>query len=924
MSVTRTPLFANTILRVFAGNHHRAETILGDLHAEFTLRVRDDSRFAAVSWYWKEVVAIGCHLARHRAARRLKRGFSALTTLGSGGTPGRLANRGRSFTPKSKPQRMDSVIQDLQYTIRSFARRPAFFLVALITLALGIGSTTTIYSVVEGVLFRALPYPNADRLVQLGALFPGRVRMSPISQLNLRDWQERNTVFESLAAARWVDLDISGDAQPERLAGAGVTSNFFSLLGTVPLIGRSFTDAETRSEQSRLAILSHGLWQRRWGGDPSVVGQSVTLNTERFTVIGVMPADFRGPEAFRLHVTDVWVPLLVSVIGRDYGGRGRGYFTVVGRLKPDVGLLKAQLSMDALTAALAEEYPEANTRRGEIIKTQVVPLYDQTVGTIGQTLTILLAAVGFLLLIACANVANLFLARANDRRRELAVRSTLGASRGRMVRQLLTESVVLAVAGGALGVGVAYAGVSAFTNFAPGDVPRLAEIAVDLPVLGFALALSLVTGILVGLAPAVQSSNIDSNAAIKEGAGHSPSKHTSRLRSGLVVAETALALVLLIGAGLLVNSFVRLINVDPGFEPDGVTIVQMYDGLGYRRSQNAALTLRRELNERVKAIPGVQSVAFSLGLLLSGGRSKGTIPIAVEGREDPMNLGTATWVGPDFFETFGMQMAPGGRDFRPSDINLFSDPDDHANTAVVIVNDAFAREAWPGTDPIGRRVRPPGDASWVTVIGVVNDITRSGLDTPDLPSMYFVDQAGVIGPPLFMVVKSDLDFAALAPTLRQAIRDVDSDLPIGRLSTMNALIADSITAPRFYTLLLSSFGAVALVLAAVGIYGTISYTVGQRTREIGVRMALGADTVNVLSMVVREGLVLSAMGISIGLASALLLSRTLASFLFGVTTTDPTTFIVASLILLSVAVVACCFPARRAARLDPAITLRSE
>ena len=836
----------------------------------------------------------------------------------------RLAERGRTSTPKSKPQRMDSLLQDLHYTIRAFARRPAFFLVALITVALGIGSTTTIYSVVDGVLFRALPYPDADRLVQLGALFPGRVRMSPISLLNLRDWQERNTAFESLAAERWVDLDISGDAHPERFAGAGVTSNFFPLLGTAPLIGRSFTEAETRSEQSRLAILSHRLWQRRWGGDPSIVGQSVTLNAERFTVIGVMPADFRGPEAFRLHVTDVWVPLLVSVIGRDYSGRGRGYFTVVGRLKPDVGLLEAQSSMDVLTAALAEEYPEANTRRGEIIETRVVPLYDQTVGTIGRTLTILLAAVGFLLLIACANVANLFLARATDRRRELAVRTALGASRGRLFRQLLTESVVLAVAGGALGVGVAYVGVSAFTNFSPGDVPRIGEIAVDLPILGFALALSLVTGILVGLAPAVQSSNIDSNAAIKEGAGHLSSKHTSRLRNGLVVAETALALVLLIGAGLLVNSFVRLINVDPGFEPDGVTIVQIYDGLGYRRSQSTALTLRRDLNARVEAIPGVQSVAFSLGLPLSGGGSKGIIPVEVEGREDRVGLGTLTWVSPDFFETFGMQMAPGGRDFLPSDINLYSDPDDHAITAVAIVNDAFAREAWPGADPIGRRVRTPGGAFGVTVIGVVNDITRSGLDTPDTPTMYFVDQAGVIGPALFMVVKSDVDFTALAPTLRRAIRDVDAELPIGRLSTMDAQIADSVTAPRFYTLLLSSFAAVALVLAAVGIYGTISYTVGQRTREIGVRMALGADATNVLHMVVREGLVLSAMGIAIGLAGALLLSRTLASFLFGVTTTDPTTFTVVSLILLVVAVAACYFPARRAASLDPATTLRSE
>ena len=432
------------------------------------------------------------------------------------------------------------------------------------------------------------------------------------------------------------------------------------------------------------------------------------------------------------------------------------------------------------------------------------------------------------------------------------------------------------------------------------------------------------TGILVGLAPAIQSSKIDSNAAIKEGAGHSASKHSNRLRNVLVVAETALALVLLIGAGLLVNSFVRLIHVDPGFEPDGVTIVEMYDGLGYRRSQSAALTLRSDLNARVKAIPGVQSVAFSLGLPLSGDGSKGTFPIAVEGREDPVGLGALAWVSPDFFETFGMQMAPGGRDFLTSDVNLFSDPDDHANTAVAIVNDAFAREAWPGADPIDRRVRPPGDSFWVTVIGVVNDITRSGLDTPDTPSMYFVDQAGVIGPPLFMVVKSDVDFIALAPTLRQAIRGVDPDLPIGRLSTMNALIADSVTAPRFYTLLLSSFAAVALVLAAVGIYGTMSYTVGQRTRELGVRMALGADATKVLGMVVREGLVLAAMGIGIGLAGALLLSRTLASFLFGVTTTDLTTFTVVSLILLIVAIVACYFPARRAARLDPATTLRSE
>ena len=549
---------------------------------------------------------------------------------------------GRKSSASRTPQHAQQLMQDLHYAVRAFARRPSFFLVSLITVAVGIGSTTTIYSVVDGVLFRALPYPQADRLVNLGAVFPGRSRLGPISHLNFLDWQERNSAFTSLAAERWVDLDISGDAEPERLAGAGATSNFFSLLGATPLMGRVFTTAEARSEQSRVAVLSHGIWQRRWGGDPSIIGRSVTLNTEQFTVIGVMPADFRGPEAFRLHVTDVWVPLLVSVIGRDYEGRRQRYFTVIGRLQPDISLAEAQASMDALTAALAAEYPEANTRRGEVIQTRLVPLYEQTVGAVGGTLTILLAAVSLLLLIACANVANLFLARATDRQREIALRTALGASRPRLLRQLLTESVLLTTAGGGLGVGLAYAGVRAFRALSPGDVPRLGEVVVDLRVLGFAFALSVVTGLLVGLAPAYQSFRVDANAAIKEGTAHSSGKHNNRLRNGLVVAEMALALVLLIGAGLLINSFVRLRNVDPGFDPQGVTIVQMYDGLGYRRSQSAALTLRRNLAERVNAIAGVESVAFSLSLPLSGGVSKGTLPIVIEGQSESVDAGFFT------------------------------------------------------------------------------------------------------------------------------------------------------------------------------------------------------------------------------------------------------------------------------------------
>jgi putative ABC transport system permease protein len=809
-------------------------------------------------------------------------------------------------------------LADTRYAVRGLVKRPAFLIISVVTLGLGIGASTTVFSVVNAVLLRPLPYPNPSELVAIGFRLPDFDRLTQVAWKVAQTFEDQAGSVTHVATIRGSEADIEPDADhpyATRLGAASVSSGLFPALASYPILGRTFTQVEDNTPDARVVILSYEAWTRRWGADSGLVGRSVVVNGEPYEVVGIMPQGFVAPEGLGLAGVEVLFPALVAVVDRPYDNFLRGYFRVVARLAPAQTSDRAQAELRTLHAELEAEHGD-QVQTGRAV---VTPLRDLTVAGAGQTLWPLFGAVVLLLVIACGNVVNLFMARATSKRREIAVRTALGAGKSDVIRPMALESMLVALLGAGLGMAMAYVGVAALSAWSPGDLPRLAEVALDLRVAAFASALALVTGALVGLAPALRSLTIHQDA-LREAAGRTTStRSANRVRAVLVVAQTSIALVLLIGAGLMIHSFSRLMAVDPGFEPEGVLVAHIHLPRALRESQEQGLALRQTLMERLRALPGVISVSTTVGLPLDGFAGKGHMPLTMESApERQIEVGALNWVGADYFTTMGMQIEPGGRPFTEGDITRYD---------VLLVNRSFARAFGTTGDIVGEQIKMgPADAptDYRTVIGVVGDVRGASLASRQGPAIYYPDNAGLSGPPLILVIKSDQDPTALAPAVRAIIGEVAPSAPLGRLETLQHHVARSVTAPRFYTLLLGGFAGAALVLAVVGIYGTLSYMVGQRTREVGVRIALGAAPGTVLRMVVGHGAALGAAGIIIGIAAAAAVSRALGNFLFEVTPLDPRTYLLAAGSLAVAVLLASLAPARRATRVDPIEALRSE
>ena len=847
--------------------------------------------------------------------------------------------RSRHGRKKNLEEQMDSLLQDLRFAFRSLRKKPGFTITTVLIVALGVGATTTIFSVVDGVLLRPLPYPEPAELMILE-------KEGSVSIPDYVDFRDRTTSFEAWGATWDVAIDLTGDGTPERLEAAQITPVLLSMLGARTQVGRLLTPDDFEAGASAVAVLSHRFWQRRWGGDRDVVGRTIILNGDPVVVVGALNPDFRPPEALELADIHIYVPLELNRV--EFQSRRFSVLDVLARLEDDVSFAEARAELDVLGAALAEEYPEDYIDPdGTPVPIDMTPLQEATVGNIGPTLYMFLGAVALLLLIACANVANLFLARGMDREGEMAIRSALGANHGRLMAQLLTESVLLAIIGGTIGIATAFLGVEAFRVLNPGGIPRLGEVAVDLRVLGFALALSTLTGIIFGIVPAITSAWTDAYTGLREGTSrHTAGRSRLKLRNGLVVAEIGLALMLLAGAGLLFNSFLRLRQVDTGFEPEGMVTLQLNIQSAYEGAERLAFA--EALLERLTAAPGATAVGASWTLPFAGGRccfQTSLQPAGAGARaryndddddEDDQRL--TAYIHPvtsGYFKALGFPILQGRGLTRQDDaLPAVAPPnlDELGNvqltryTLPAIANRQLAERFWPDGDVLGKTLALnflPGVE--LEIVGVSDEILHWNLNADRGLDIYvpFAAFAGWIGL-LDVAVRHEGPVGPVAQAMRQAVWELDPNLPLGEIVSMEKRISRSITAPRFYTLLLATFATIAFLLAAGGIYGSMLYSVGQRQREMGIRIALGARSANVVRMIVGRGMILIGIGIGLGLAGAITLSSVLESLVFGIATTDPATLIAVSVLLAVVATAACYFPARVAARADPLETLRAE
>ena len=813
---------------------------------------------------------------------------------------------------------METFLQDLRYGARMLLKQPGFTVVAVIALALGIGANTAIFSVVNAILLRPLNYKDSDRLVQINHNYPKLDLKASVSGAGYTHYRDNCAAFETVGAASPWPVNLTETGDPERLQGMAVSHTFLPMLGIEPARGRVFTAEEDQPGLNRVVVLSDALWQRRFGGDPNLVGHTIKLNGESYTVIGVMPPAFQFGREFAQQI-DLYSPIALTPQQLDPRRWRSEFLFVVAKLKPGVTLDQAQAEMDTIAANVRQEYfggGDANdpSSWGLLLRS----LRETIVGEIRPALLVLLAAVAFVLLIACANVANLLLARAALRHKEIAIRSALGAGRRRVIRQLLTESILLATVGGAIGLALAYLGIRALPSLNEDKIPRAAEIGIDTRVLFFTAGIALLTGVLFGLFPAWQTSKSDLHAVLKEG-GRSGSARRS-VRGLFVVAEVALALVLLVGAGLLLKSFQKLQDVNPGFKAEHLLTMQLSPpATKYREPQQIDAFFQQAL-DKIKGLPGVQSAGISTSVPMSGFNSAGSF--VIEGRTTPPGemspWGNRWFAGASYFQTLEVPLVKG---------RYFDDRDVRDAPQVAIIDETMERKFWPDENPIGRRISfqrdPQGNPIWREVVGVVGHVKHRGLEG-ESPVQYYIPfrQMPVNG--VFLVVRTAMEPTSLAGAVRGAIQEVDPELPVFRVTTMERMVEDSMTQRRFAMTLLSVFAFVALILASVGLYGVMSYSVTQRTNEIGIRMALGAKVTDVLAMVVRQGMTLSLAGVGIGLAGAFALTHVMRNLLFGVSATDPLTYAAVALVLAGVSLLACFVPARRATKVDPMEALRYE
>ena len=806
---------------------------------------------------------------------------------------------------------MDSLLRDLKFSARSLLKRPTLTIIAIVTLAIGIGSNSAIFSVVNALLIKPLPFADLERVVAVWESQPARsAQRLEVSMANFLDWRSQNQTFEQMGLSRSWSTNLTGGDSPERIQGVLVTANFLDVIGMTPALGRSFAADEDQPGKDPVAILTHQLWQRRFGGDPNIVGKSITLNSVSRTVVGVMPRGFNYPKG-----AEVLAP--ITITPEMAGNRKYRTYLIVGRMKPNVSPEQAYGDLATIASRLQNEHPDTNTGFG----VAVYPVVEDAVRTHKSAILVLMAAVGFVLLIVCANVANLMLARAAGRQKEMALRSALGASRWQIVRQLLTESMIMALIGGALGALVAYWGVDLLRTLNPGDAAKLApgwdRLAVNLPVLGFNLALSVFSGILFGLAPAWQISRVNLNDGLKEGPRHS-STGSHRLRSLLVVSEVALSLMLLVSAGLLLRTFMVLLKTDAGFNHENVMTMSMALPAAKYKEESQKATFYQELIQRVKSLPGVESAGAVTHLPL-GGRNASN-PFLIEGQPEPppgeKNFGRHRACTPDYFRAMQIPVVKG---------RAFTDQDRSGSTPVVIVNETLAQRFWPNADPLGKRIRidgPPDEFPWMEIVGVVKDVKHE-LNIPTTPE-YYRPHAQDAFSSMVMVGRTTVEPMSLAADMRQQVWAIDKDQPVFDVRTMEQVRALSVALYSFSSVSLAIFSGIALLLAAMGIYGVMSYAVTLRTQEIGIRMALGARTADVMKLVVRNGMTLTLIGVIAGIAAALGTTRLLVSLLFGVTPTDFVTFGSVTIGLILVALLACYVPARRATKVDPLVALRYE
>ncbi len=820
---------------------------------------------------------------------------------------------------------MENLIHDARYGLRMLRRNPGFTVVAVVALALGIGANSAIFSVVNAILLRPLPFKDPAGLVRIwGKIEKAGIPKNWISQPELLDLKEQSESFEDIAAYETSGANLTGSGDPVRVNLASVNASLFPILGIQASAGRTFLEEEDRPGTNKVVLVGDALWRSRYGADPALVGKTLGLSGTAYTVIGIMPPGFQFPEQ-----DELWVPLAIDIA--NLGNRGNHGLEVVARLKPGVNQAQAQGDLTNIAATLEQRYPNNYANSG--FGLYPVSMLDELVGNIRPALYILLGAVGFVLLIACANVANLLLARASARDKEVAIRAAMGARRGRLIRQLLTESVILATIGSALGLTLAYLGVKLFVAFGPSEIPRIGEIGLDARVVGFSVLMAVVTGLAFGLAPAIQISKPDLHDSLKEGGrGSTTGRH--RLRNVLVVSEVAIALVLLAGAGLMIKSFQRLLQLDMGFRTENVLTMKLdLPEIKYGDDGPKAAAFYRQLLDKIKALPGVESAGAVSHLPLSGSYTSGTT--AVESAENQEGLQTFRGLpyieadrrraSPEYFQALGIALKEG---------RLFTEADNETAMPVAVVDDSFQHRFWPNGSAVGKRFVAAfnnGNIKWGQIVGVVSHIRHYGIDQVKQFGLGQEGREQVYFPQLqrpsnqmYLAIKTTTDPLSVASAVRSAVSSLDPEQPIYEVRDMDQLVKSSLSQRQLNMILFAAFSAIALVLAAVGIYGVMSYSVTQRTHEIGIRMALGAQQSSVLSLVVRQGMTLALAGVAIGLGFAIALTRLMSSLLFGVSPTDPITFFTIAVILTGVALVACFVPARRATKVDPMVALRYE